>query len=63
MLRIFGSPENPHITEYLQFFKTLLTRDYKAQKYIRVERNLSPYCDGLCRFGFVKDYKTLTLYG
>ncbi|HEB09580.1 MAG TPA: ATP-dependent helicase [Spirochaetales bacterium] len=68
ILRIFVSPESPHLTEYLQFFKTLITRDYKPQKYIRVESindlevNFSPYSDELCRFGFVKDYKTLTLY-
>jgi ATP-dependent Lhr-like helicase len=67
-LRIFVSPESPHLTEYLQFFKTLVTRDYKPEKAIRIERindlevNLSPYSDELCRFGFVKDYKTLTLY-
>jgi len=69
ILRIFVSPESPHLAEYLQFFKTLVTRDYKPEKAIRVESindlevNLSPYSDELCRFGFIKDYKTLTLYG
>jgi len=68
-LRIFVSPESPHLTEYLDFFKTLVARDYKPEKAIRVESindlevNLSTYCDELCRFGFVKDYKTLTLFG
>jgi ATP-dependent Lhr-like helicase len=69
ILRFSVSPENPNISEYLQFFKTLLSRDYKPRKYIRVEIindlqvSLSPYLDQLCRFGFVKDYQTLTLYG
>ncbi len=60
-------PEHPRLSEYLEFFKILVGREFQPIKYIGVEsiNDLpaleSPYKVPLQAFGFKKDYKALTL--
>lgn len=60
-------PGHPRLPDYLEFFNTLLGREFQPIKYIGVEiiNDLpaleSPYKQILQTFGFKKDYKALTL--
>lgn len=60
-------PGHPRLPDYLEFFNTLLGREFQPIKYIGVEtiNDLpaleSPYKQPLQSFGFKKDYKALTL--
>jgi ATP-dependent Lhr-like helicase len=60
-------PAHPRIPDYLEFFNTLLGREFQPIKYISVETindqpvHESPYKQPLQSFGFKKDYKALTL--
>jgi len=63
----FEEPDHPRLPEYLEFYKTLLSREFQPLKYIGVETVNdesvldSPYKEVLQRFGFKKDYKAMTL--
>ena len=67
VLKILVPPENRYIKKYLSFFKFLLERKFQPLKKIKVEtvNNIpvfkSPYLNVLIRFGFIKDYKAITL--
>ncbi|NIM13793.1 MAG: DEAD/DEAH box helicase [Candidatus Aminicenantes bacterium] len=60
-------PGHPGIPDYLEFFKTLIGREFQPIKYISVETVNdkpvldSPYKQALHDFGFKKDYKAMTL--
>jgi ATP-dependent Lhr-like helicase len=60
-------PGHPRIAEYLEFFNTLVGREFQPLKYVGVEivNDLpvleSPYKQVLHSFGFKKDYKAMTL--
>jgi ATP-dependent Lhr-like helicase len=60
-------PGHPCIAEYLEFFNTLVGREFQPLKYVGVEvvNDLpvleSPYKQVLHSFGFKKDYKAMTL--
>jgi ATP-dependent Lhr-like helicase len=61
------TPDHPGIPGYLEFFKTLIGREFQPLKYIGVETVNdqpvldSPYKEALRNFGFKKDYKAMTL--
>jgi len=58
-------PDNSSISQYLEFFKTLIAREFQPLKYIGVETVNdmpvleSPYKEKLKEFGFKKDYKSM----
>jgi ATP-dependent Lhr-like helicase len=60
-------PGHPGIPDYLEFFKTLIGREFQPIKYISVETVNdkpvldSPYKQALHDFGFKKDYKAMAL--
>ena len=60
-------PKHPRIPDYLEFFKTLISREFQPLKYISVETVNeesvldSPYKEVLRDFGFKKDYKSMAL--
>lgn len=60
-------PHHPRILECLEFFKVLIAREFLPLKRVELETINnepalnSPYKDPLIRFGFQKDYKSLTL--
>ncbi len=67
ILEFLVSPDDPHIPEYLSFFKVLLTREFQPEKMILVETiNEKPaleseYSRPLRDFGFTGYYKGLEL--
>jgi ATP-dependent Lhr-like helicase len=67
LLEFLISPGDPHISEYLSFFKVLLTREFQPEKMILVETiNGKPaleseYSRALKDFGFTGYYKGLEL--
>jgi len=60
-------PDHPRIPGYLEFFKTLIGREFQPLKYISIETvNEKPVLDSsykqaLHDFGFKKDYKSMAL--
>jgi ATP-dependent Lhr-like helicase len=66
-LEIYAPPADPHLTDYLAFFKVLLTREFNPEKIILVEKiNGRPapgseYDAPLKAFGFTGGYKGLEL--
>ncbi|MGD2089658.1 MAG: DEAD/DEAH box helicase [Candidatus Aminicenantes bacterium] len=66
-LTIYVEPKHPRIPDYLEFFKTLISREFQPLKYISVETVNeesvldSPYKEVLRDFGFKKDYKSMAL--
>jgi ATP-dependent Lhr-like helicase len=60
-------PGHPRISDYLEFFKVLVGREFQPVKYISVETvngepvSDSPYKDVMRAFGFQKDYKSMVL--
>jgi ATP-dependent helicase Lhr and Lhr-like helicase len=66
-LEFLASPNDPHIPDYLHFFKVLLTRDFTPEKIITVETINkksaleSEYAKPLSAFGFSRYYKGLEL--
>ena len=67
-LTIHVQPDDPHLHEYLSFFRVLLTREFNPRKQILVERingipaGQSPYRKALREFGFQESYKGLELW-
>jgi ATP-dependent Lhr-like helicase len=67
ILEFLASHDDPHIPEYLSFFKVLLTREFQPEKMILVETvNEKPaleseYSRPLRDFGFTGSYKGLEL--
>ena len=67
LLEFLISPDDPHIPEYLSFFKVLLTREFQPEKMMLVETiNGKPaleseYSRALKDFGFTGYYKGLEL--
>jgi ATP-dependent Lhr-like helicase len=61
------APKHERIADYLEFFKTLISREFQPLKYISVETVNekpvldSPYKEAMREFGFKKDYKSLSL--
>jgi ATP-dependent Lhr-like helicase len=66
-LVFYVEADQPQVPDYLEFFKTLISREFQPLKYISVETVNevpvldSPYKDVLHQFGFKKDYKAMTL--
>jgi ATP-dependent Lhr-like helicase len=66
-LTVYVEPKHPRIPDYLEFFKTLISREFQPLKYISVETVNeesvldSPYKEVLREFGFKKDYKAMAL--
>ena len=66
-LTVYVEPKHPRIPDYLEFFKTLISREFQPLKYISVEMVNeesvldSPYKEVLRDFGFKKDYKAMAL--
>ena len=66
-LTFYVPPNHPRLPDYLEFFKTLISREFQPLKYIGVETVNdesvldSPYKEALKEFGFKKDYKAMTL--
>ncbi len=60
-------PGHPGIPRYLEFFKTLVGREFQPLKFVNVEKvndelvSESPYYDDLKAFGFRKDYRSMVL--
>jgi ATP-dependent helicase Lhr and Lhr-like helicase len=67
-LRIHIPPDDPRLNQSLQFFKTLLSRDFSPLKKIFVEKingiaaSASEYRDAFREFGFKAIYKGLELW-
>ena len=67
VLEFLVPPDDPHILDYLTFFKILLTREFSPEKIITVETiNKKPaleseYAGPLMAFGFSRYYKGLEL--
>jgi ATP-dependent Lhr-like helicase len=66
-LTVYVEPKHPRIPDYLEFFKTLISREFQPLKYISVETvNEESVLDSLYKevlrdFGFKKDYKAMAL--
>ncbi len=66
-LEIYAPPADPHLPDYLAFFRVLLTREFTPEKIILVEKiNGRPalgseYAGSLKAFGFTGGYKGLEL--
>ncbi len=66
-LDFYVKPDQPGISEYLEFFKILIGRKFQPLKFIKVETVNrepvadSPYKEPLLAFGFERDYKALVL--
>jgi ATP-dependent Lhr-like helicase len=67
VLDILAPPDDPHLPEYLSFFKVLLSREFSPEKIIAVERINgqpaleSPYASALSAFGFTIYHKGLEM--
>lgn len=67
-LTIQAPPDSAHIPDYLAFFKVLLTRQFNPLSRIQVQTindapaTQSPYALMLKTFGFIRDYRYLTLW-
>jgi len=67
-LSIHAELDDPHLHEYLSFFRVLLAREFNPRKRILVEQINgaaaadSPYRKGLKEFGFQDSYKGLELW-
>jgi ATP-dependent Lhr-like helicase len=67
-LRIDVEPDDPHLPDYLAFFRILLSREFNPRKIISVERingitaAESAYRQTLVAFGFQESYKGLELW-
>jgi ATP-dependent helicase Lhr and Lhr-like helicase len=61
-------PDDPRLTEYLSFFKVLLTREFNPLKRVTVEKinetapAASPYARAMKEFGFEESYEGLELW-
>ncbi len=61
-------PDHPRLTEILEFFKVLVGREFEPLKSIKLElingerAPESPYAAAFTKFGFLRDYRTLTLW-
>jgi ATP-dependent Lhr-like helicase len=67
-LRIKVEPDDPHLPDYLAFFRVLVSREFNPRKQINVERingvpaGGSPYREALVEFGFQTSYRGLELW-
>lgn len=67
-LRINVSPDDPHLSDYLAFFRVLVSREFNPRKQIKVERingthaAESVYRQALIGFGFQGSYKGLEFW-
>ena len=66
-VQFFVPPADSHIMKYLDFFKTLINRDFMPEPDIKVEKinglpvDSSPYRGIFISFGFKKGYRYLVL--
>ena len=67
-LRINVPPDDPHLPDYLAFFRVLVSREFNPRKQINVERingvsaGWSPYREALAGFGFQTSYRGVELW-